>query len=364
MVKVDNLNSRTWMNIDRRLSQMMRKETKMRRLALLLASVGAMLAVFVGVASAEAAPGETLDANNLNQSPILGNAVSPTFVNGQTFTTEHAGTLTSVEVPLARMTADPLEDLTVQIANVDATTGLPTIPEDILATAKLPASEVPQIFGTDSFVIEKITFDAPASVVAGKKYALILKLERTLPTTNFYVLGTGEYLSDSYTGGERIFRVSQFDPQNTLGPWSRDEQPFDLIFGVYVTSPLDTTSPKVDAVKPAEDAEDVTRTTNVTATFSERMDPSTLNTSTFKLFKVNKSGTTSRIADAPVRLSADGLRARLNPFGASTSELAPNTRYKAVVTAGAKDLAGNRLDQNSSADGSQPMVWYFSTGRS
>ena len=43
--------------------------------------------------------------------------------------------------------------------------------------------------------------------------------------------------------------------------------------------------------------------------------------------------------------------------------LASKTKYKAVVTTGAKDVAGNVLDQNPSTVGTQEKVWYFTTGR-
>ncbi len=65
-----------------------------------------------------------------------------------------------------------------------------------------------------------------------------------------------------------------------------------------------------------------------------------------------------------VRLSSNGLNATLDPFGTSTTLLRANTKYKAVVTSGAKDLAGNALDQNPTATGSQPKAWTFTTGTS
>jgi hypothetical protein len=43
--------------------------------------------------------------------------------------------------------------------------------------------------------------------------------------------------------------------------------------------------------------------------------------------------------------------------------LASRTKYKAVVTSGAKDAAGNALDQGPSATSNQQKVWYFTTGR-
>jgi hypothetical protein len=113
---------------------------------------------------------------------------------------------------------------------------------------------------------------------------------------------------------------------------------------------------------PAQGTEGAARNTDVTATFSEKMAPDTLSTSTFKLFKVNKNGATSRITPAPVSLSEDGLTARLNPFGSSDTRLAKNTRYKAVVTTGATDVAGNALDQDDARAGNQQKVWYFTTG--
>jgi len=105
----------------------------------------------------------------------------------------------------------------------------------------------------------------------------------------------------------------------------------------------------------------VARTTDVSATISERMDPDTLDATTFKLFKVNKVGATSWITNAAVGLSAEGLTARLDPFGSSNTRLAKNTKYKAVVTAGAEDLAGNSLDQDDTTLGKQRKIWYFTT---
>ncbi len=125
----------------------------------------------------------------------------------------------------------------------------------------------------------------------------------------------------------------------------------------------DTTAPKVGAVSPANGAKDVPRGANVSAAFSEKMDPATLTASSFKLFKVNSDGTTTPIANASVIPSADGLSAKLDPYGSSATLLARNTRYKAVVTTGAKDLAGNALDQDPGVTGDQQKEWFFKTGR-
>jgi hypothetical protein len=114
-------------------------------------------------------------------------------------------------------------------------------------------------------------------------------------------------------------------------------------------SPL--TPPKVISTIPKANATEVATTANVKAIFSEEMKASTINGTTFKLFK---KGTTTQIA-AQVSYNADAETAKLNP----TNNLRRGLTYKAVVSTGAKDLAGNQLDQNGSTTGLQQKVWYF-----
>ena len=94
--------------------------------------------------------------------------------------------------------------------------------------------------------------------------------------------------------------------------------------------------------------------------------PNSVTKSTFKLYKcpsTTSTNCTTQITDAPVTPSADGLSATLNPFGStSTTLLQAKTKYKVVVTTGAKDAAGNALDQDPPTTGSQQKVGYFTTG--
>jgi hypothetical protein len=143
----------------------------------------------------------------------------------------------------------------------------------------------------------------------------------------------------------------------TNGP-GQDEFPD---WGVSAAAPPDTTNPTVGTVAPTNGATGVSRATDVVATFSEQMDKSTLSAANFKLYKVTTKGTTE-ITNVTVTPSADGLKATLNPYGTSTTLLEKNITYQAVVTTGAKDLAGNALDQSPKAKGSQPMKWSFKTG--
>jgi hypothetical protein len=85
---------------------------------------------------------------------------------------------------------------------------------------------------------------------------------------------------------------------------------------------------------------------------------SSINTNTFKLYK---KGSTTKIS-ATVSYDPTTRTAKLNPFGSTTTRLARGTTYKAVVTTGAKDLAGNSLDQDQDpSNGLQQKKWLFTT---
>ncbi|WP_181037274.1 phytase [Arthrobacter sp. 4R501] len=98
------------------------------------------------------------------------------------------------------------------------------------------------------------------------------------------------------------------------------------------TPPEDTTAPTVASVTPAENAPDAAVTGNVTATFSEAMNSTTVNGTTFTLAE----GTSTTPVDAVVNLSNN--TATLDP----TANLNPGTQYTARVS-GAKDSAGNTV---------------------
>ena len=117
--------------------------------------------------------------------------------------------------------------------------------------------------------------------------------------------------------------------------------------------PTDNTAPKVVSTIPSRSDTEVASTTNVWATFSERMDRNTINDTTFKLVKLNADGTTTRVT-ATVSYAAP-KKASLDP----ASDLSSGTIYKVTVTTGAQDLAGNALDQNPQIEGNQTKSWKF-----
>lgn len=111
--------------------------------------------------------------------------------------------------------------------------------------------------------------------------------------------------------------------------------------------PSDTTPPTVTAVSPAENATGVAGSTNVTATFSEAVDATTVTGSSVTL----RDAAGASVA-ASVSYDAAARQATLNP----TADLAPDSAYTATVKGGGggvKDSAGNAL----AAD----KVWSFRT---
>ncbi len=332
----------------------------MKRTILLLTVMATMVVAYAGLALAQTSTAETLDANSLG----LGESVNAYTAVGeqksvQTFTAEHNGQLTTAKLKIHLDSAwGSIDGAKVQITTVDPATGLPT--SNVLASSTIPSSDIPLLpanINPASIPMTTVTFGSPATVEAGKPYAIVL--DTIASNTNLHFLRWTTILQD-YSGGQGMWINDDGSFAGFLPARPERDNVSDQVFAIYVTIP-DTNAPTVDAVSPDKGTKDVVRGTSLTATFSERMDPDSVSTTTFKLYKVNADGSVRQLANAPVTLSADGLSAKLDPFGASTTRLLPNTKYKAVVTTGAEDLAGNALDQNATKEGNQPMKWTFTT---
>jgi hypothetical protein len=296
-------------------------------------TVAVLLAVFGGGALAQTAPQGTLDANNLGGDEFTEFSTCGAVETGQQFTAESTGRLTSAQVRLGtnRDLSSLTGSLTMEITEAQPS-GTPAgeIPGRVLASTTISASEI-----TDHLVTG--VFSSPAQVVAGQHYVLLLRSDNTNCDYQFATSGF-----DPYPGGWALLGSS------SLG-WS-GYGTADLIFATYVSSP-DTTPPSVTSTVPKANATQAAPTANVRATFSEEMDSTTINGTTFQLFK---KGTTTQIA-AQVSYNADTDTAKLDP----NNNLRRGVAYKAVVTTEAKDVEGNRLDQDASTSGTQQMRWFF-----
>jgi len=113
----------------------------------------------------------------------------------------------------------------------------------------------------------------------------------------------------------------------------------------FTTGPApDTTPPAVSSTDPADAAIDVPFNKIIAATFSEAMDPLTINTTTFLL--------NMGITPVAGTVTYTGTTATFSP----ASPLGANTGYTATMTSGVGDLAGNPLPAAYS--------WSFTTGTS
>jgi hypothetical protein len=98
---------------------------------------------------------------------------------------------------------------------------------------------------------------------------------------------------------------------------------------------VDTVAPTVRRVVPVENATGIAPSANVSALFSEAVRETSMNQSTFKLYR---KGSTTAIT-ASVTYDAATKRAVLNP----SANLRRGATYKAVVTAGVRDLRATGL---------------------
>jgi hypothetical protein len=169
------------------------------------------------------------------------------------------------------------------------------------------------------------------------------------PTKTHALLEGSPAIDKGNSFGESTDQRGLVRPSNFVGiPDASGGDGSDI--GSFELQAPDTTPPKVTSTVPGNGGE-VGPAVNVKATFSEKMDTNTINGQTFKLFK---KGSTTQIA-AQVSYSVSTRTAKLDP----TNNLRRGVTYKAVVSTGAKDLAGNQLDQNTQTTGLQQKVWYF-----
>jgi uncharacterized repeat protein (TIGR02543 family) len=156
------------------------------------------------------------------------------------------------------------------------------------------------------------------------------------------VNGNLQALQDGVDGPNGVFKLGGGFPDssyNSTNYW------VDVVF--TTSCPSDTTPPTVSSVSPANGATNVNTTVNITATFSEAIDPATINATTFVL-----RDSLSNLVPASVTYNAATKIAVLNP----TSSLSILTSYTATVNGGAsgvKDLRGNAMSAN--------YTWSFTT---
>lgn len=120
----------------------------------------------------------------------------------------------------------------------------------------------------------------------------------------------------------------------------------DAVWTFTTGAAPDITPPTVTNKVPAAGATNVAPNSSIIATFSENMDPLTINSNTIIV-----QGSDSSIITGTVTYAVGAKTVTFNPTSPAT--LATGSLYTVVVTTGAKDLAGNALTNNAS--------WTFTT---
>ena len=213
----------------------------------------------------------------------------------------------------------------------------------VFTTEWTPDTEPPVVTVTNptdgALVAGLVTIDATATDnvgIVGVQFTLDGANLGTEDTTPPYSIDWDSSLATN--GSHQIGAVARDAAGNTTA---------SSAVNVTVDNPVDTTPPTVTAVAPAADAVDVATDTAVSATFSEGLDPTTVNATTFELRDAANNV-------VPAAVSYDGVSqtASLTP----TDTLANGTVYTATVISGAsgvKDLAGNALASD--------YIWSFTT---
>ena len=135
--------------------------------------------------------------------------------------------------------------------------------------------------------------------------------------------------------GNNVITVTATDPSGNLGRAT-----------TTVTRTADITPPTVTATSPSHQAQGIPIDASLAATFSELMDPATINGTSFVLFDSNNNA-------VPGTVTYTGNTATFDPINI----LAGASIYTAKITGAARDLAGNNPLASD-------FVWTFSTGSS
>jgi hypothetical protein len=226
-----------------------------------------------------------------------------------------------------------------------------------MVTSTNPPTAVPAVTNVPLNQIVSASFNVPMNV--GTIIAANFMLT---DASNNQVAGTVEYTS---SGNSLVFTPSGNLAPNAMytgtiqggsagvmsqaGVAMANDYTWSFVTGTLAA----TTQPLLVKTVPADLAANVPLNQAISATFSEAMNPLTLNVTTFLLYPgPNATGTPIQ---AMITYDPVGFIATLKP----TVLLSPNSTYTATVTTGAQDAAGNPLLVSV---GPPPNPWTFTTG--
>lgn len=277
-------------------------------------------------------------------------AMDPLTISATTFTLKLGTTAIAGTVAYTGTTATftPSAALTAGIYTATLTTGAKDVAGNALAANKVwsfttvpaPDTIVPTVSSTDPInsalavplnKLVKIIFSEAMDPLTISATTFTLKLGTTP------VIGTVTFAGTTATFTPSTALVSGVYTA-TISTGAKDLAGNALAASTVwtfttVTAGPDTTPPVANSTDPLNNATGVGPTNVVAITFSEAMDPLTINASTYTL----KLGTTA-VAGT---VSYSGTTATFTPSNALAAGV-----YTATITTGAKDLAGNALAAN------------------
>ncbi len=195
---------------------------------------------------------------------------------------------------------------------------------------------------------QQAMFSAPVPIVANSTYvAAYFSSSGDYCSSNPYfttavVNGPLHALANGEDGGNGLYRYGSPAalPTSTYGS-------SNYFVDVVFSNATDTEPPLVNTVSPASGSSNASLTTTVSASFSEDMDPASIQNSSFSLRDAQNT-----LLQGTVSYQSSTRTAILS----LTSPLAYSSTYTATITggsAGVKDMAGNALQSN--------FTWTFTT---
>jgi hypothetical protein len=206
---------------------------------------------------------------------------------------------------------------------------------------------------------QQVDFSTPVAVTAGTVYVASYHapvgryaLSSGYFTSSGVDAGMINLLRDGVSGGNGVY-VYTASPAFPQSSWNASNYWVDVVFA---TTLVDTTRPTVTSVVPANGTTSASTATAVTATFSEALDPASVNGLSFEL----RTGGGTLVSSA-VSYTAGALTATLTPNAA----LAPNASYTVRVVgsaAGVRDPAGNSMASDftstfTTSSGAAESIW-------
>jgi hypothetical protein len=201
---------------------------------------------------------------------------------------------------------------------------------------------------------QEVMFDSPVAITAGTVYvAAYHSSAGYYAYTDQYfatekVNGPLHAIADSNSNGPNGVYIYTTNPAFPVNSFQASNYWADVIFTQTIGP--DNKPPVVTSTIPVNNAQGVSINSPITATFSEAIKPSTVDTVTVKL---TKSGTTKGIA-AKVTYNAGTHSAILTPL----SPLKYSTSYTVTIKGG---TSGKRIKDNAGNALAASYVWVFTT---